>query len=144
LLLIVGLSLRVIGAGAALLVTYSHLAWSEVPDGTWLLADRVAVEVFDCSGLVCGRIVWLVKPRTPDGEPDLDHMNPDPALRQRPLCGLTIIWGLQPDGPDNWSNGSLYDRRTATSMMSPRNASRPTGYRRAFIAGSRSLAAPRS
>lgn len=50
-----------------------------------------------------------MKPRTPDGQPDLDHMNPDPALRQRLLCGLTIIWGLQPDGPDNWSNGLLYD-----------------------------------
>ena len=24
-------------------------------------------------------------------------------------CGLTIIWGLQSDGPDHWSNGSLYD-----------------------------------
>jgi uncharacterized protein (DUF2147 family) len=103
------LSLRVIGAALALLMVHSRPASSGVPDGTWLLADRVAVEVFECSGLVCGRIVWLVKPQTPDGQPDRDHMNPDPALRQRPLCGLTIIWGLQPDGPDNWSNGSLYD-----------------------------------
>jgi uncharacterized protein (DUF2147 family) len=30
-------------------------------------------------------------------------------LRQRPLCGLTIIWGLQPDSPGHWSNGWLYD-----------------------------------
>jgi len=25
------------------------------------------------------------------------------------LCGLTIIWGMQPDGPAHWSNGWLYD-----------------------------------
>lgn len=82
---------------------------AEVPVGTWLLANRVAVEVFECGGLVCGRIVWMVRPRTPDGRPDVDRLNPDPALRQRPLCGLTIIWGLQSDGPGRWSNGSLYD-----------------------------------
>jgi hypothetical protein len=34
----------------------------------------------------------------PDGQPDVDRLNPDPTLRQRPLCGLTVIWGLQPDG----------------------------------------------
>ena len=33
----------------------------------------------------------------------------DPRLRQRPLCGLTIIWGLQPKGPGHWSSGWLYD-----------------------------------
>ena len=74
-----------------------------------MLANRVALEVFECSGFVCGRIVWLVRPRTLHGQLDVDHLNPDPTLRQRPLCGLTIIWGLQPDGPGHWSNGSLYD-----------------------------------
>ena len=86
------------GPGAAraillLLVIYSRPAASEVPDGTWLLANRVAIEVFDCSGLACGRIVWLLRPRTPDGQPDVDRRNPDAALRQRQLCGLTILLG---------------------------------------------------
>jgi uncharacterized protein (DUF2147 family) len=98
-----------IGAGLLMLVVHSRPASAEVPDGTWLFANRVAVEVFECSGLVCGRIVWLLRPRMPDGQPDVDRRNPDPTLRQRPLCGLTIIWGLQPDGADRWSNGSLYD-----------------------------------
>jgi uncharacterized protein (DUF2147 family) len=92
-----------------LLMTEARPASSEVPEGTWMFANRVAVEVFECSGLVCGRIVWLLRPRTPDGRPDTDRLNPDPALQQRPLCGLTIIWGLQPDAPGHWSNGSLYD-----------------------------------
>ena len=101
--------LRAACAALLMLVIQSRFASSEVPDGTWLFANRVAVQVFECSGLACGRIVWLLRPRTPDGHPDVDRLNPDPALRQRPLCGLTIIWGLRPDGAGRWSNGSLYD-----------------------------------
>jgi uncharacterized protein (DUF2147 family) len=92
-----------------LLVIYSRPASSEVPAGIWLLANKVAVQFFECSGLLCGKIVWLVRPRTPAGQPDIDHLNPDPTLRQRPLCGLTIIWGLRPDSPGHWTNGWLYD-----------------------------------
>jgi uncharacterized protein (DUF2147 family) len=98
-----------------LLVIHGRPALSEVPAGTWLLANRVAVQVFECSGLLCGKIVWLVRPRTPAGQPDVDHLNPDPALRQRPLCDLTIIGGLQPDGPGHWSNGWLYDPQDGTT-----------------------------
>ena len=114
-----------------LVVMDSRPAASEVPEGIWLLANRVAVEIFDCAGLLCGRIVWLSRPRTPQGQPDLDHLNPDPLLRQRHLCGLTIIWGLQPDSPGHWSSGWLYDPQdgvtydvtaelTAPNMMSAR------------------------
>ena len=35
-----------------LLLIYSRPALSEVPEGSWLLANRVAVQVFECSGLV--------------------------------------------------------------------------------------------
>jgi|SRR5271170_369024 uncharacterized protein (DUF2147 family) len=99
------------GACALLLLTVTHgrPALSAVPGGTWLFANRVALQIFDCGGLLCGRIVWLLRPVTPAGQPDLDLLNPDPALRQRHLCGLTIIWGMQPEGPGRWSNGWLYD-----------------------------------
>jgi len=68
-----------------------------------MFANRVAVQVFDCSGQLCGRIVWLLRPRTPTGQPDLDNRNPEPALRQRHL------WGLQPGAPGHWTDGWLYD-----------------------------------
>ena len=103
------LALNATRVSLLLLFIFGRPASSEVPDGTWMLANRVAVEVFECSGLTCGRIVWLVRPRTPSGQLDVDHLNPDASLRQRPLCGLTILWGLQADGPGHWSNGSLYD-----------------------------------
>ena len=96
-------------AGLLLVLIQSPRASSQVPEGTWLFANKVALQVFECSGLLCGRIVWLVRPRSADGQPDVDNRNPDPTLRQRPLSGLTIIWGLQPNGPSQWSGGSLYD-----------------------------------
>jgi transposase len=88
-------ALRAICAVLVLLVIYSRPALSEVPEGTWLLANRVAIKAFDCSGLLCGKIIWLAKPCTAAGRPDVDHLNPDPKLRQRPLCGLTTLWGLR-------------------------------------------------
>ena len=48
-------------------------------------------------------------PRDPQGQLDLDKKNPDPALRQRPLCGLTIFWSLRSTGPDRWTNGWFYN-----------------------------------
>jgi Uncharacterized protein conserved in bacteria (DUF2147) len=79
-----------------------------IPEGVWLIDNQVAVQVFDCSGLLCGRIVGLVIPRDPQDQLVLDKKNPDPVLRQRPLCGLTIIWGMQPAGPDRWTDGWFY------------------------------------
>jgi hypothetical protein len=74
-----------------------------------MFANRVALQIFDCRGLLCGKIVWLLRPDDPAGQPDRDQRNPDPALRQRHLCGLTIVWGLRPTGQNHWSSGWLYD-----------------------------------
>jgi uncharacterized protein (DUF2147 family) len=74
-------------------------ALARTPDGTWLISDRVAIQVFDCDGLFCGRIVWLRQP----------------ALRTPALCGRTIIWGLTPTAPNQWSNGSFFDPENATT-----------------------------
>lgn len=73
------------------LVVPCTLARAAVPGGVWLIDGKVAVQIFDCSGLLCGRIVWLQTPRDPQGQLNRDRNNPDPALRQRRLCGLTIL-----------------------------------------------------
>jgi uncharacterized protein (DUF2147 family) len=85
------------------------LASAGIPQGVWLIDNEVAVQVFDCSNLLCGRVLWLSIPRDPQGRLVLDKKNPDPALRQRPLCGLTIFWGLRPAGPDRWTDGWFYN-----------------------------------
>lgn len=99
------------GAWAILLaMTTAPLpALAAVPGGTWMFANRVALRIFDCGGMLCGSIVWLSRPDNPAGQPDIDTLNPDPAMRRRHLCNLTIIWGMQENGQGRWSNGWLYD-----------------------------------
>ncbi len=84
-------------------------AGAAMPQGVWLIDGKVAVQIFDCEGLLCGRILWLRKPRDPRGQFDVDRKNPDPALRRRRLCGLTILWGLRSLGPDRWRDGWFYN-----------------------------------
>ena len=81
-----------------------------VPEGAWFIdGTGAAVQIFDCSGLLCGRIIWLEKARDTAGRLARDDKNPDPIFRQRPLCGLTVIQGLEPTGLDHWNSGSLYN-----------------------------------
>ena len=96
------------------------------PDGAWLIDGAAAVvQIFDCSGQLCGRIIWLRTARDTAGRLASDNKNPDPAFRQRPLCGLTILHGLQPAGLDHWNSGFLYnpdDGRTYRVSAEPRSA----------------------
>jgi uncharacterized protein (DUF2147 family) len=64
-----------------------------VPDGTWLVNQRVAFDLFPCKNALCGRIVWLR----------------NPMLRTAEMCGRTIIWGLTADGPMQWGGGWFFD-----------------------------------
>jgi hypothetical protein len=65
--------------------------------------------MFNCSGLLCGRIVWLQKAHDDAGRRVQDDKNPHSAFRQRPLYGLTIFHGLRPAGLDHWNSGLLYN-----------------------------------
>jgi len=58
---------------------------------------------------LCGRVLWLKVPLDPEGRIKLDKNNPNPALRSRQICGLTILWNLQPAGPDRWEDGWIYN-----------------------------------
>jgi uncharacterized protein (DUF2147 family) len=80
-----------------------------IPQGIWLIDGKVAVQIFDCGSLLCGRIVWLRAPRDAAGALHIDNKNPDLALRSRLVCGLTILEGLQPSGPARWKNGRFYN-----------------------------------
>jgi uncharacterized protein (DUF2147 family) len=81
---------------------FAALAWTGVlagnvcaapVDGTWLVANRMAITLFDCESFVCGRVVWVR----------------NPALRTPDICGRTVVWGLTSDGPSRWSNGWVFD-----------------------------------
>ena len=96
-------------AAITLLTAARGAAQLAVPPGVWLLEGKAAVRIFECDGLMCGRILWMRIPRDAEGERVLDKKNPDPALRRRPLCGLTIIGDLRPDVPGHWTDGWLYN-----------------------------------
>ncbi len=85
------------------------MALAAVPEDVWLIDGRAAVQTFDCGGLLCGRILWLLVSRDPHGQPSRDRNNPDPALRGRALCGLTTFWNLHATGSDRWSGGWFYN-----------------------------------
>lgn len=91
------------------LSTLCFPASATVPEGVWLIDARAAVQIFDCNGLLCGRILWLQVPRDPQGQLSRDKNNPDPALRQRQLCGMTILWDLHLTKPDRWEDGWFYN-----------------------------------
>jgi uncharacterized protein (DUF2147 family) len=102
-------ALMVIALGSFAVPGTAELAM--VPaDAVWLIdGTGAAVQIFDCSGRLCGRIIWLEKARNTAGRLARDDKNPDPVFRQRPLCGLTVMQGLEPAGLDHWNSGSLYN-----------------------------------
>jgi uncharacterized protein (DUF2147 family) len=80
-----------------------------IPEGVWLIETTTALQIFDCNGLLCGRVAWLRNARDPTGQIQRDKKNPDSALRQRLLCGLTVFWALRPDGEGTWAGGWFYN-----------------------------------
>ena len=80
-----------------LLVLLPHVAWSGNPDGTWLISQRVAFEVFPCQADLCGKVVWLR----------------NPSLRTD--CGRTIVWGLVAKSATEWDDGWLFDPEDRTT-----------------------------
>jgi len=95
-------------AGVAVAVALPVIAAQPI-SGRWLTADRDAViAIGPCGAVLCGRIAKLN--RLPPSGPPIDARNPDPALRSRPLAGLTILAGLKPDG-DGWT-GQIYDPKS--------------------------------
>ncbi|MEM7507123.1 MAG: DUF2147 domain-containing protein [Pseudomonadota bacterium] len=79
------------------------------PYGLWLTEKRkVAINLAPCGEEMCGEIVWLAKPYTKSGILKRDVENPDPALRDRPWCGITVITGLRQKKAGVWKSGEFY------------------------------------
>jgi len=91
------------------------------PRGKWLTESKKAhVEVFDCNGKLCGKVVWLKEPLDENGKPKLDKENEDEKLKSRPIMGHHMISGMEPDGENEWDGGIIYnaeDGKTYSSEM---------------------------
>ncbi len=85
--------------------------------GVWDNQEKDArIEIFKCGVKYCGKIVSLKEPDYPAGSkegtpgtPKLDHHNPDPALRSKPIIGLQIVNDFVFAGDNLWKDGTVYD-----------------------------------
>jgi len=79
------------------------------PAGTWLTdGGKATMRVTDCGGALCASIVSLREPNDPQGRPKLDVHNIDASKRNRPVVGVQILMGLQPQGANKWT-GQAYN-----------------------------------
>ncbi len=112
---------RILYAWAVLLPLGAPAAMAADPGpiGMWLAeSGRGAVDIQPCGDKLCGSLAWLKAPLNEQGKPKTDIHNPDPALQQRPLCGVPILAGFAADGPNSWSGGTIYDAASGTTYKS--------------------------
>ena len=79
-------------------------------EGKWLTAKKdgwIEIQLKDNGpvGIIAG------SPDDPDHKKPQrkDSENPDPALRDRSLLGMTIMQGFTADGSGKWKSGKIYD-----------------------------------
>ncbi|HXF88717.1 MAG TPA: DUF2147 domain-containing protein [Xanthobacteraceae bacterium] len=96
---------------AALALLAGSAAMAADPAGTWLVEDRKAkVRIAPCGDALCGSVAWLSAPLDAQtGKPLTDRLNADPAKRSRPILGLTVLIGMQRNGPDARWHGRIYN-----------------------------------
>lgn len=95
---------------AVLLASTPVDAQGPTPVGVWLHPNgRIRVAIAPCGDRLCGKLVWFRWPNDSEGLPLVDIKNADPALRTRPLLGLTILRGLRRTGARSWGDGRIYN-----------------------------------
>lgn len=93
-----------------LLAALPAAAQSPTPAGVWLHDNkRIQIEIAPCGDRLCAKLVWFRWPNDAQGLPLVDLKNPDPALRKRPLLGLTVLRGLRRTGENTWEGGTIYN-----------------------------------
>lgn len=106
---------QLVAIGLLALAPLSAAAETDPMHGFWLTENgKAIVKIAPCGGETCGNLVWIDSPRNPEGDLKRDVNNSNLQNRNRPLCGLTLVGGLRPDGSakDGWiynpRDGSTY------------------------------------
>jgi uncharacterized protein (DUF2147 family) len=101
-----------LGFSAAAFVTANLVGTASAADaiGTWYTGDKEGqVRIVNCSGALCGTLIWLKEPNDPaTGRPKTDKNNADASKQSRPLLGVPIVLGMKPSGPGQWT-GDVYN-----------------------------------
>jgi uncharacterized protein (DUF2147 family) len=95
---------------AALLAASPLSAQAIEPTGVWLTEKGDArIKATKCGSGICGVVVGLKDPiDRATGQPQVDDKNPNPALRDRPMVGVSLFIGMRPSAPGKWS-GQIYN-----------------------------------
>lgn len=100
--------LGMIGLGAAIPAQADPTTpvglWKTIDDDT--NAERSLVEIAMIDGELRGRIVRIYY--RPDEKPDPVCEACSGDLKDKPVIGMTFLWGLRRDG-DGWAGGSILD-----------------------------------
>ncbi|PTR32846.1 uncharacterized protein (DUF2147 family) [Luteibacter sp. OK325] len=89
------------------------LAANDTPVGKWKTIDdetkqvKSIVEITEEGGLLQGKVLQVLKPDDPN-EPHPVCKKCDGERKNKPIEGMTIMWGLKKDG-DEWSGGQILD-----------------------------------
>ncbi len=84
--------------------------------GLWLTANgKAIIEFAPCGANTCGRMVWVANPRDETGALKRDVENDDGAKRDRPLCGLPLLGGLDQAKQGAWTDGWIYNPRDGST-----------------------------
>ncbi|MDB5629129.1 MAG: hypothetical protein JWQ51_1469 [Tardiphaga sp.] len=105
--------------GTLLLVTTASAQVPAEPTGVWQTqAGDARVKVSKCGAGLCGVIVSIrdkIDPAT--GKPAVDDKNPNPALKDRPMVGVSLFSSMRPVGLNKWS-GTIYNADDGNSYAS--------------------------
>ena len=82
---------------------------AEKLDGYWMDSHgEVILDIRRCGKARCGKVVWLRKPRGPDGGPLRDFRNSDSKLRRRFVCGMYVVRDFKKQSGGTWGDGTVY------------------------------------
>lgn len=112
---------------SALAAVSANAQTSAIP-GYWRTPTGAIILIAPCGQALCVQIAAL----SPGKHSVTDTHNPDPALRERPLCGLRIGAGFVTTDPQHASGGHLYDPKNGHTysgqMTATGNLLRLRGY----------------
>jgi uncharacterized protein (DUF2147 family) len=89
------------------------VADTATPAGVWRTIDdktrkeRSLIRIVENNGVYTGKVEKILNPQ-PDDDPNNLCRKCEGERKDKPVIGMTILWGLKKDG-DHWSGGEILD-----------------------------------